>query len=213
MMRIFHKIPMLLIVLCAQVNIMMAQEAKPEDVPDVWGTYEGEATTELFNRTTGTKTPSGKKNMSIEISKGERLFTVLTLKDVTIGQYEFAAIPFKDCYLLPNNNKWHIEAYNNLDDEVATKDKQHTVLLSGSIDEKESLVDKEGNLKLSFFLSFKEDSHIQYVFKGKKKKLNPAGIDHVNAYKKTPEVFDLQGRRVSKIGKGVYIVNGKKVVF
>ena len=93
-MRIFHKIPMLLIVLCAQVNIMMAQEAKPEEVPEVWGTYEGEATTELFDRTTGTKTPSGKKHMTIEISKGERLFTVLTLKDVTIGQYEFAAIPF-----------------------------------------------------------------------------------------------------------------------
>lgn len=212
MMRIFHKIPMLLIVLCAQVNMTMAQEAKPEVVPDVWGTYEGEATMELFDRTTETKTPNGKKQMVIEISKGERQFTVLTLKDVTIGQYEFASIPFKDCYLLCNNNKWHVEAYNNLDDEVATKDKQHTVWLSGSIDEKESWVDKEGNLELSFFLSFKEDSHIQYVFKGKKKS-SPTGIDHVNAYKKTPEVFDLQGRRVSKIGKGVYIVNGKKVVF
>ena len=212
MMRIFHKIPMLLIVLCAQVNMTMAQEAKPEVVPDVWGTYEGEATMELFDRTTETKTPNGKKQMVIEISKGERLFTVLTLKDVTIGRYEFATIPFKDCYLLRNNNKWHVEAYNNLDDEVATKDKQHMVWLSGSIDEKESLVDKEGNLELSFFLSFKEDSHIQYVFKGKKKSV-PTGIDHVNAYKKTPEVFDLQGRRVSKIGKGVYIVNGKKVVF
>ncbi len=212
MMRIFHKIPMLLIVLCAQVNMTMAQEAKPEVVPDVWGTYEGEATMELFDRTTETKTPNGKKQMVIEISKGERQFTVLTLKDVTIGQYEFASIPFKDCYLLRNNNKWHVEAYNNLDDEVATKDKQHTVWLSGSIDEKESWVDKEGNLELSFFLSFKEDSHIQYVFKGKKKS-SPTGIDHVNAYKKTPEVFDLQGRRVSKIGKGVYIVNGKKVVF
>lgn len=212
MMRIFHKIPMLLIVLCAQVNMTMAQEAKPEVVPDVWGTYEGEATMELFDRTTETKTPNGKKQMVIEISKGERQFTVLTLKDVTIGQYEFASIPFKDCYLLRNNNKWHVEAYNNLDDEVATKDKQHTVWLSGSIDEKESCVDKEGNLELSFFLSFKEDSHIQYVFKGKKKSV-PTGIDHVNAYKKTSEVFDLQGRRVSKIGKGVYIVNGKKVVF
>lgn len=211
-MRIYHKIPMLLIVLCAQVNMTMAQEAKPEVVPDVWGTYEGEATMELFDRTTETKTPNGKKQMVIEISKGERLFTVLTLKDVTIGQYEFASIPFKDCYLLRNNNKWHVEAYNNFDDEVATKDKQHTVWLSGSIDEKESCVDKEGNLELSFFLSFKEDSHIQYVFKGKKKSV-PTGIDHVNAYKKTSEVFDLQGRRVSKIGKGVYIVNGKKVVF
>lgn len=209
-MRIFHKIPMLLIVLCAQVNMMMAQEAKPEVVPDVWGTYEGEATMELFDGTT--KTPSGKKRMSIEISKGERSFTVLTLKDVTVGQYEFASIPFKGCYLLRNNNKWHVEAFDNLADKVATKDKQHTVWLSGSIDEKESLVDKEGNLTLSFFLSFEEDSEIQYVFTGKKKS-SPTGIDHVNAYKKTPEVFDLQGRRVSKIGKGVYIVNGKKVVF
>lgn len=211
-MRIFHKIPMLLIVLCAQVNMMMAQEAKPEVVPDVWGTYEGEATTELFDRTTETKTPSGKKQMIIEISKGERQFTVLTLKDVTIGQYEFASIPFKDCYLLRNNNKWYVKADNTLNDEVATKDKQHTVWLSGDVDEKESWVDKEGNLELSFFLSFKYDSHIQYVFKGKKKS-SPTGIDHVGAYKKTPEVFDLQGRRVSKIGKGVYIVNGKKVVF
>ncbi len=212
MMRIFHKIPMLLIVLCAQVNMTMAQEAKPEVVPDVWGTYEGEATMELYDRTTGTKTPSGKKQMVIEISKGESLLTVLTLKDVTIGQYEFASIPFKDCFLLPDNNKWYVKADNTLNDEVATKDKQHTVWLSGDVDEKESWVDKEGNLELSFFLSFKYDSHIQYVFKGKKKS-RPTGIDHVNAYKKTPEVFDLQGRRVSKIGKGVYIVNGKKVVF
>lgn len=211
-MRIFHKIPMLLIVLCAQVNMMMAQEAKPEVVPDVWGTYEGEATTELFDRTTGTKTPSGKKRMIIEISKGERLFTVLTLKDVTVGPYEFASIPFKGCYLWLNKNKWNVEANDNLDDEVATKDKLHTVWLSGSIDKEKSLVDKEGNLTLSFFLFWGGDSEIQYVFTGKKKS-SPTGIDHVNAYKKTPEVFDLQGRRVSKIGKGVYIVNGKKVVF
>ena len=211
-MRIFHKIPMLLIVLCAQVNMTMAQEAKPEVVPDVWGTYEGEATMELYDRNTDTKTPNGKKQMVIEISKGESLLTVLTLKDVTIGQYEFASIPFKDCFLLPDNNKWYVKADNTLNDEVATKDKQHTVWLSGDVDEKESWVDKEGNLELSFFLSFKYDSHIQYVFKGKKKS-SPTGIDHVNAYKKTPEVFDLQGRRVSKIGKGVYIVNGKKVVF
>ncbi|KXB51005.1 hypothetical protein HMPREF1870_00071 [Bacteroidales bacterium KA00344] len=212
MMKIYHKISMLLVVLCVQVNMMMAQEVRPEVVPDVWGTYEGEATTELFNRTTETKTPSGKKQMVIEIGKGERSFTVLTLKDVTIGQYEFASIPFKGCYLLPNNKKWHVEAFNNFDDEVATKDKQHIVWLSGSIDEKESFVDKDGNLELSFFLSFKEDSYIQYVFKGKKKS-TPTGIDHVNADKKIPEVFDLQGRRVGKIGKGVYIVNGKKVVF
>lgn len=212
MMRIFHKIPMLLIVLCAQVNMTMAQEAKPEVVSDVWGTYEGEATMELYDRNTDTKTPNGKKQMVIEISKGESLLTVLTLKDVTIGQYEFASIPFKDCFLLPDNNKWYVKADNTLNDEVATKDKQHTVWLSGDVDEKESWVDKEGNLELSFFLSFKYDSHIQYVFKGKKKS-SPTGIDHVNAYKKTPEVFDLQGRRVSKIGKGVYIVNGKKVVF
>lgn len=212
MMRIFHKIPMLLIVLCAQVNMMMAQEAKPEVVPDVWGTYEGEATMELFDGTT--KTPSGKKRMSIEISEGERerLFTVLTLKDVTVGQYEFASIPFKNCYLWRNNNKWHVEAFDNLADEVATKDKQRKVWLSGSIYKEESLVDKEGNLTLSFFLFSEEDPQIQYVFKGKKKS-SPTGINHVNAYKKTPEVFDLQGRRVSKIGKGVYIVNGKKVMF
>jgi hypothetical protein len=203
---------MLLIVLCAQVNMTMAQEAKPEVVSDVWGTYEGEATMELYDRNTDTKTPNGKKQMVIEISKGESLLTVLTLKDVTIGQYEFASIPFKDCFLLPDNNKWYVKADNTLNDEVATKDKQHTVWLSGDVDEKESWVDKEGNLELSFFLSFKYDSHIQYVFKGKKKS-SPTGIDHVNAYKKTPEVFDLQGRRVSKIGKGVYIVNGKKVVF
>lgn len=211
-MKIYHKILMLLVVLCAQVNMVMAQEVKPEVVPDVWGTYEGEATTELFNRTSETKTPSGKKKMVIEISKGERSFTVFTLKDVTIGQYNFSSIPFKDCYLLPNNNKWNIDAYNNLDEDLTTKDKKYTVWLSGSINKDESFVDKDGNLELSFFLSFKEDSHIQYEFKGKKKS-NPTGIDHVNADKKTPVVFDLQGRRVSKVGKGVYIVNGKKVVF
>ena len=37
-------------------------------------------------------------------------------------------------------------------------------------------------------------------------------IESLTAENANNEIFDLQGRRVAKAAKGVYIVNGKKVV-
>ena len=39
------------------------------------------------------------------------------------------------------------------------------------------------------------------------------GIDEVSTSDKVSDIYDLQGRRVEKAQKGVYIVNGKKVLF
>lgn len=39
------------------------------------------------------------------------------------------------------------------------------------------------------------------------------GIKSVKADEATGEIFDLQGRRVNSVNKGIYVVNGKKVVF
>ena len=42
---------------------------------------------------------------------------------------------------------------------------------------------------------------------------NTTGINVANAANlKSAEIFDLQGRKVSKAQKGLYIINGKKVV-
>ena len=38
-------------------------------------------------------------------------------------------------------------------------------------------------------------------------------IEIVEEENKDAEIFDLQGRRITEPGKGVYIKNGKKVIF
>jgi hypothetical protein len=45
-------------------------------------------------------------------------------------------------------------------------------------------------------------------------KADPVGIDRINADSAAgEEIYDLSGRRLNKVGdKGVYIVNGKKIV-
>ena len=215
-MRTIYRIPMLMFVLCTQVAIAMAQgtKPKPEVVPAVYGTYEGEATVETVNQTTGQTTPGQKIKVTIEISKGETGFTVVALKDFTMGQYSFDKIPYESCLLLPQpgNNRWKIYLENSLYGTFTTKDKQ-SVTLGGNIDDDKSFVYKNGSLELDFELTSDYITTYKYSFKGKKVN-NPTGIGRITERKDGKNaVYDLRGRRVGKPGKGIYIVNGKKMVF
>ena len=42
---------------------------------------------------------------------------------------------------------------------------------------------------------------------------DPTGISGIPAINADATIYDLSGRRVEKATKGVYIVNGKKVIF
>ena len=77
-MRTFYMIPMLVFMLLTQVTMLMAQGNKPENVPtSVYGTYQGEATTEITNDKGTTK--GAKKQLKIEISKGENGYSTLLI--------------------------------------------------------------------------------------------------------------------------------------
>ena len=209
-MRSFYRIPMLVFMLFAQVTVMMAQGNKPETIPSfVYGIYEGEATTEVENK--GTKMPGSKKKVKIEISKGEQGFTVVTLKDFIIGQYTFGEIPFKECQLRPQTDKLHVYLYSNLYGSFTTKDNKYVMQLEGNIDEDKSFVHKDGTLDLDFTIIFNE-TRINHVFKGKKVK-DTTGINKLTQQSGKQTMYDLQGRRVEKPSKGIYVVNGKKIVY
>ena len=150
----------------------------------------------------------------IEISKGETGFTVVALKDFTMGQYSFDKIPYESCLLLPQpgNNRWKIYLENSLYGTFTTKDKQ-SVTLGGNIDDDKSFVYKNGTLELDFDLTSDYKTMYNYSFKGKKRN-DPTGIGRITERKDGKNaVYDLRGRRVEKPGKGIYIVNGKKMVF
>lgn len=209
-MRSFYRIPMLVFMLFAQVTVMMAQGNKPETIPSfVYGIYEGEATTEVENN--GTKMPGSKKKVKIEISKGEQGFTVVTLKDFTLGKFSFDKVPFKECQLRPQTDKWQVYLYSNLYGSFTTKDNKYVMQLEGNIDENKSFVHKDGTLDLDFTIIFNE-TIINHVFKGKKVK-DTTGINKLTQQRGKQAMYDLQGRRVEKASKGIYVVNGKKIVY
>lgn len=209
-MRTVYRIPMLVFMLFAQVTVMMAQGNKPETIPSsVYGIYEGEATTEVENK--GTKMPGSKKKVKIEISKGEQGFTVVTLKDFTLGKFSFDKVPFKECQLRPQTDKWQVYLYSNLYGSFTTKDNKYVMQLEGNIDEDKSFVHKDGTLDLDFTIIFNE-TRINHVFKGKKIK-DTTGIHKLTQQSGKQTMYDLQGRRVEKPSKGIYVVDGKKIVY
>ena len=209
-MRTFYRIPMLVFMLLTQVTMLMAQGNKPENVPtSVYGTYQGEATTEITNDKGTTK--GAKKQLKIEISKGENGYTVLTLKDFSVGQYSFDNIPFKNCLLMSKGNKWQIYVPSNLYGSFTTKDKVYTLLLEGIIYEDKSFVHKDGSLDLNFSIIYK-NTKIEHLFKGKKEN-GTTGIHKLTQQSDKQTMYYLQGRQVEKPRKGIYIVNGKKIVY
>lgn len=209
-MRNVYRIFMLVLVLFVQIMVMKAQGNQPETIPaSVYGIYEGEATTEVEKN--GGKTPGTAKKIKIEIAKGEKGFTVVTLKDFIIGQYTFGEIPFKDCLLKSQGDKWQVYLDSNLSDYFLAKDGKTSILLWGNINEDKSFVHKDGTLDLDFAIIFNE-TKINHVFKGKKVK-DTTGINKLTQQRGKQAMYDLQGRRVEKPSKGIYVVNGKKIVY
>lgn len=209
-MRTVYRIPMLVFMLFAQVTVMMAQGNKPETIPSsVYGLYEGKVTSEVVS--TKNSMPKLTKDLKVEISKGEQGFTVVTLKDFTLGKFSFDKVPFKECQLRPQTDKWQVYLYSNLYGSFTTKDKVYTLLLEGIIYEDKSFVHKDGSLDLNFSIIYK-NTKIEHLFKGKKEN-GTTGIHKLTQQSDKQTMYDLQGRRVEKPSKGIYVVNGKKIVY
>ena len=86
-----------------------------------------------------------------------------------------------------------------------------SILLWGNIYDDKSFVHENGTLEMVFAISY-EGIMIDYVFKGKKVK-DTTGINKLTRQRGKQAMYDLQGRRVEKASKGIYVVNGKKIVY
>ena len=53
---------------------------------------------------------------------------------------------------------------------------------------------------------------IEHLFRGKKE-IGTTGIHKLTQQSDKQTMYDLQGRQVEKPRKGIYIVNGKKIVY
>lgn len=213
-MRKFFKILVLIIVFCMQIVAAKAQNSSQDNISEIYGIYEGTATTILFNNKNQTKQKGNDKKLIIEIKKGQGYYTVIALKDITIGKYTFAEIPYTDCELKHNNNIWEISLINNLHGEFKTKDNHYSIILGGYIDDTyKNYVNNNGDLELKFGLFLDSyTSEIEYTFKGKLKRTTNS-IKTITDKNKKNTIYNLQGVRVETPSKGIYIVNGKKVVF
>ena len=74
-----------------------------------------------------------------------------------------------------------------------------------------SFIYEDGKIELAFEIYTQAENRYEHDFTGNR--AVASGIDSVTTDKRTDDVvYDLSGRRVTNPGKGVYIINGKKVL-
>ena len=94
-------------------------------------------------------------------------------------------------------------------EKLETKAKKQ-VTLWGFIDDNYSFVYEDGRIELTFEIFSDKAKKYKQEFKGKN---TTTSIKSLRAKKPTNSiVYDLSGRRVHQPKKGLYIVNGKKII-
>ena len=77
-----------------------------------------------------------------------------------------------------------------------------------------AISDAKGDIQLKFStVSTKDDKQRAYLDEIKVVKNSTDGISAISAQKSDSKVYDLLGRSTTKSGKGLRIINGKKVIF
>lgn len=200
-----YKITLLFIALLVQATTLMAQVPK-----SIFGIYKGTAKTVLKQNEGKKLTNMPAKTFDVEIV--ERGGDVkLILKNFPLGKDVFEEVIFDNLEAQQEKGKkrWNIFAYP-LAGQFETKTKKNIELFGGIIDDY-SFVYEDGKIELLFDIFADKGSIFEQDFAGKRS--NATGIDGVTTDKRTDDVvYDLSGRRVTNPGKGVYIINGKKVL-
>lgn len=184
-----------------------------DDFSTLYGTYAGSMSTTVFSEQNPDGIPLALKDVRFDLSKGEANFYTLTLKDYSMAnKLHFADIPLTDNHIIKDGADWKIEQVNNAYGQYPTSDNKYLVTLVISIPNQESnKISATGQMQLSLVVLYKE-TKIEHVFNGEKKK-NSTGLHTITSDNQQPKIYyDLQGRRVEKPGRGIYIVNGKKIV-
>lgn len=183
-----------------------------------FGVYAGKADISIGKSWEGDFTPLSSTELTFEIAASSEyeLFA-----DIILKGYQLDGKTYKDIRLNLNsfeleNNVWNIIQERSVDGKYETKDGNFSRLMSFYLEKGECRVTKDGTLELKIIVSLPTDkndnvTYLTYVFKGKKLIAN--GISSIESLNKTVDaIYDLQGRRVASPTRGLYIVNGKKVV-
>lgn len=204
-MKLNYKITLLFVALLVQATTLMAQ------VPnELFGTYKGTAKTKLVQNEGKKVTNKPDKTFDVEIVQrnGDNK---LVLKNFTLGNDVFEEVVFNnlDANYDTTNKRWNIFA-NPLGYKLVNKvGKQVEVF--GLINDNYSFVYEGGKIELLFVIYTEAENKYEQDFTGRH--TVATGIDRVTTDKRTKDVvYDLSGRHVTNPGKGVYIINGKKVL-
>ena len=153
----------------------------------------------------------GERKFQVEIVKRAN-DTKLILKDYKLGNYEFEEIVFDnfDQYYQPEKKGWNFFTDPLSGKYLKTKDNNYTIQLWGNPIDDYCFVYENGTMDFTFEIYTNPERKVKHVFKGKK--LDTDGINSLSARHDKDVIYNLHGHRTQRAQKGLYIVNGKKVL-
>lgn len=206
MKKVNIKSILLLSMLFLQAVTLKAQD----DLTRIYGVYAGTAKTEIETAGGSMKQP-GERKFQVEIVKRAN-DKKLILKDYKLGNYEFEEIVFDnfDQYYQPAKKGWNFFTDPLSGKYLKTKDNNYTIQLWGNPIDDYCFVYENGTMDFTFEIYTNPERKVKHVFKGKK--LDTDGINSLSARHDKDVIYNLHGHRTQGAQKGLYIVNGKKVL-
>lgn len=206
MKKVNIKSILLLSMLFLQAVTLKAQN----DLTRIHGVYAGTAKTEIETAGGSMKQP-GERKFQVETVKRAN-DTKLILKDYKLGNYEFEEIVFDnfDQYYQPEKKGWNFFTDPLSGKHLKTKDNNYTIQLWGNPIDDYCFVYENGTMDFTFEIYTNPERKVKHVFKGKK--LDTDGINSLSARHDKDVIYNLHGHRTQGAQKGLYIVNGKKVL-
>lgn len=184
--------------------------AQQDDTEKLVGEYEGEV--QLIINGIGTK-----KKASVElVSQEDRDGYQLTLKGYKLGDSEFNKITIADVTITPQNNSFYLGIEQATIFEYNTQKAYCSIFYKDEFDQS-NINKKTGEISINLLFRTQQNGNYittKTIFTGTKKVVT--GINHAertNDSTKAEIVYNLNGQRVDNPQHGIYIVNGKKVVF
>lgn len=199
--RTFHKA-----LFCIIVSLLITLPSMAQGkMSDVDGTYSGSMSTKIEKD--GKITEGSVKYVSFVFSQSDNGQPQISLKNYSIAKYSFLDIILSNNTIQNKAEDWEITQNGSVKKGFITKDKRFDITLE--VRNLRGTIAPNGTCHLTVEIEY-EGSVLKHEFTGKRV---TTGITNVHSTKKTSQVvYDLQGRRVEKPGRGIYIVNGKKVV-
>lgn len=133
----------------------------------------------------------------------------ITLSGFDLGKYVFKKLVLENITLVQTEDGYTFSTSNMTYPDTELKDNNGTYSIQISIDPGVKGTIKNGVLEIDLTINFR-DLKLYTHFKGE---MTTTGIYKIQTEnKRQDEIYDLTGKRVNKTRKGIYIINGKKVV-